>query len=70
VVDGPVPAYAIVAGNPGLVVGMRFDEETIRRLRKVAWWDWDEPTLERFMPVLASGEVHRFLASVEAGGLV
>ncbi len=68
VVDGSVPAYAIVAGNPGVVVGMRFDDETIRLLRKVAWWDWDEPTLERFMPVLASGEVQRFLASVEEGG--
>jgi virginiamycin A acetyltransferase len=35
-----VPPFAIVAGNPARVVKMRFDQHTIERLQKVAWWDW------------------------------
>lgn len=40
VVSGTVPAYAVVAGNPGRVVRRRFDEATIARLEAIAWWDW------------------------------
>ncbi len=41
VVVKDVPAYSIVAGNPAKVVKMRFDETTIQRLEKLAWWNWD-----------------------------
>lgn len=40
VVRGEVPDYAVVAGNPGRVVKMRFDPATIARLNDLAWWDW------------------------------
>jgi virginiamycin A acetyltransferase len=40
VVRGTVPPYAVVAGNPGRVVKMRFDPGTISRLLELAWWDW------------------------------
>lgn len=40
VVVKDVPAYSIVAGNPAKVVKMRFDDTTIERLQKLAWWDW------------------------------
>ncbi|WP_366111312.1 CatB-related O-acetyltransferase [Aestuariivita sp.] len=40
VVGGTVPDYAIVAGNPGRVVRMRFDDAVIARLNAIAWWDW------------------------------
>ncbi len=40
VVVKDVPAYSIVAGNPAKVVKMRFDEKTIERLQKIAWWNW------------------------------
>jgi virginiamycin A acetyltransferase len=41
VVTKNVPPYAIVVGNPGKIVRFRFDAETIERLLKVRWWDWD-----------------------------
>jgi virginiamycin A acetyltransferase len=41
VVVKDVPAYSIVAGNPAKVVKMRFDLDTIQRLEKIAWWDWE-----------------------------
>jgi virginiamycin A acetyltransferase len=40
VVTKDVPDYAIVGGNPSTVIRMRFDDETIARLQKIAWWDW------------------------------
>lgn len=40
VVGGDVPPYAIVTGNPGRVVRMRFGAEVIARLERIAWWDW------------------------------
>jgi len=41
VVVKDVPAYAVVAGNPAKVVKMRFDDQAIQRLLKIAWWDWE-----------------------------
>ncbi len=66
VVARDVPAYGIVAGNPARLVRMRFDDETIARLQAVAWWDWDEARIERFVPLLLSGDVAGFLRA--AGG--
>lgn len=40
VVGGHVPDYAVVAGNPARVVKMRFDDATVARLLRIAWWDW------------------------------
>ncbi|MDU9005031.1 CatB-related O-acetyltransferase [Sedimentitalea todarodis] len=40
VVGGAVPDYAVVIGNPGKVLRLRFDPETIARLLQLAWWTW------------------------------
>ncbi len=40
VVRGEVPDYAVVAGNPGRVVKMRFNPDIVGRLNEIAWWDW------------------------------
>ena len=57
VVRGAVPDYAIVTGNPGQVVRMRFDAETIARLLALAWWDWPPETVAQAVPALLSGDV-------------
>jgi virginiamycin A acetyltransferase len=41
VVVKDVPAYSVIAGNPARVVKMRFDDKTIEKLLKLAWWDWE-----------------------------
>lgn len=40
VVARDVPPYAIVAGNPARHVKWRFDEETVRGLLEIEWWNW------------------------------
>ncbi|MBV0913173.1 CatB-related O-acetyltransferase [Anianabacter salinae] len=40
VVGGEVPDYAIVVGNPGRVLRLRFPKADVARLLRVAWWDW------------------------------
>jgi len=35
-----VPPYAIVGGNPAKIIGYRCDEDTIKKLNKICWWDW------------------------------
>lgn len=36
-----VPPYAVIGGVPAKVIKYRFDEETIKKLQQIAWWNWD-----------------------------
>lgn len=38
VVTKPVPAYAIVAGNPGRVIRLRFESHVINKIEATRWW--------------------------------
>jgi virginiamycin A acetyltransferase len=40
VVTGTVPPYSVVGGNPANVIKYRFDDETIKELLQISWWDW------------------------------
>lgn len=40
VVAGTVPPYAIVVGNPGRVIRMRFSPQDVARLQSASWWHW------------------------------
>lgn len=37
-----IPPYAIAVGNPARVTKYRFDERTIERLLRIAWWNMPE----------------------------
>ncbi|AXK50719.1 CatB-related O-acetyltransferase [Spiroplasma alleghenense] len=36
-----VPDYAVVGGNPAKIISFRFNEEEIKQLNQISWWDWD-----------------------------
>lgn len=40
-----VPPYAIVAGIPAKIIKYRFDENTIKELQKIEWWNFDDEKL-------------------------
>lgn len=57
VVAGQVPDYAVVVGNPGRVVRMRFDADVIRRLMALGWWDWPTDRIGLATGALASADI-------------
>lgn len=42
VVTKDIPAYEIWAGNPAKKIGQRFDNDVIKSLEELQWWNWDE----------------------------
>ncbi len=57
VVGGRVPDYAIVAGNPGRVLRMRFDAAQIARLLRLAWWDWPIDHIVKHQGAIMDGDI-------------
>lgn len=57
VVASDVPAYAIVGGNPAKVIKMRFPDETIATLEKLAWWDWSVEKITQNLTAIMSSDV-------------
>ena len=66
VVSRDVPAYGIVAGNPARLIRKRFPEEIIARLLALRWWDWPVAKVKRYLPMLTSPDIERFLGLAEA----
>lgn len=66
VVRGSIPDYAIVAGNPGRVLRLRFSEAEIATLLDLAWWDWPDAAVAAAIPALASGDVAALAAQKPA----
>ena len=53
VVTKDVPAYALAVGIPARVKRMRYDDETIARLRALRWWEWPANEIGKAIPLLA-----------------
>jgi len=66
VVTRDVPPYAIVAGNPAVLIRMRFAEPVIERLREISWWNWDDERIARLMPLLLSERIEEFIRAATA----
>ena len=57
VVVDDVEPYSIVAGNPARLKRKRFDEETIRKLSELKWWDWPIEKIGKNLNVICSNNV-------------
>jgi virginiamycin A acetyltransferase len=57
VVTRDLPPYAIVGGNPAQVIRVRFDEPTVERLLRIAWWDWSPERVTEAIPLISRADV-------------
>jgi virginiamycin A acetyltransferase len=64
VVAADVPPYALVAGNPGQVVRLRFAEATVTALTASRWWDLPDETIRGLMPLLQGADPEALLAAI------
>ena len=46
VVTKDVAPYTIVVGVPARPLRLRFPEDVVEKLRRIAWWDWPRELLE------------------------
>lgn len=50
IITKDVPDYAIVVGTPARIIRYRYNDEQIKELNRICWWDWeDEVIRERYM---------------------
>ena len=65
VVAKDIPPYSIAVGNPAKIIKKRFDDNTIQRLLRIKWWNWDDHQIKQFLPIMLSQDIHKFLAEAE-----
>ncbi|MEP6928575.1 MAG: CatB-related O-acetyltransferase [Flavobacterium sp.] len=46
VVTKDIPDYAVVGGIPGAIVKMKYDLDTIDKMKKIQWWNWSPDKVE------------------------
>ena len=51
-----VPAYSIMAGNPGRIVRQRFSDEEIDLLLTMQWWDLSSEEINVLIPFLQADD--------------
>ncbi|MFS8044215.1 type B chloramphenicol O-acetyltransferase [Rhizobium sp. BR 314] len=52
-----VEPYAVVGGNPACTIRKRFDDDRVRLLLEMKWWDWSDDQLKAAMPILTGGDI-------------
>ena len=60
VVTKDVPPYTIVGGTPAKEIRKCFDEDVVKKLLRLQWWDWSIDEIRCYLPHLVQGCWDRF----------
>ena len=63
VVTHDVGPYEIWAGNPAKMIRKRFDDEIIKKLLAIQWWNWDDEKIKEYAHLI--NDVPEFLKMVK-----
>lgn len=61
VVTKNVPPFAIVAGNPAIIIRFRFDQNIIDNLLRIKWWDWNDEIILENVNLISSNDIKEFI---------
>ena len=61
VVVSDVAPYTIFGGNPAKRIRQRFDDEVVKALLEVAWWNWDMGKITRNLEKIVAADIAALL---------
>ncbi len=56
-----VSPYTIVGGVPAKQIRKRFDDETIKKLLEIKWWNWSEERIRKNISAIQSGKIDELI---------
>jgi acetyltransferase-like isoleucine patch superfamily enzyme len=62
-----IPPYAIAGGIPAQVLKYRFDENQIRSLLEIAWWNWPDEKIKGNVKLLSNNTINEFIKAHTLG---
>lgn len=63
VVTKDVPPFTIVGGNPAKIIKKRFEEDIIKALLEIAWWNFEDNKINQILPLICSPNIEQFIVS-------
>lgn len=60
-VIGRIKPYSIAGGNPATHYCFRFNEDIIKKLLDLRWWEWEDSEINKITPILCSNDYQKIL---------